>query len=78
MDPVLIEFAKYGLAALLAALVIFAQYRAIVFLFKKYDEAQIARIELGEKILEVTGTQTAAIEALSDVIKAERRGGRRE
>jgi len=77
MDPVLIEVAKYGLAALLAALVIYGEYRAIVFLFGKYDEAQNRLIEQGEKVLATTSANTlaiqmntAAIQALGDIIKS--------
>lgn len=77
MDPVLIEVAKYGLAAFLAALVIYGQYRAIVYLFQKYDEAQNRRIEQGEKVLVTMSANTlaiqmntAAIESLGDIIKS--------
>jgi len=63
MDAATQEFAKYGAFALLAILVIYVLFRACVFLFKKYDEAQAKNIALSERMLVTMSANTLAMQA---------------
>lgn len=80
MDPIFVEAAKYGLFALFAVIALYYLAQAVKFLFNKYDAATQERIKDGKENVRVLSevaaameTNTAAIEALGQIIRAQDR-----
>lgn len=70
MDPILEEFAKYGLAALVCGIAIFFQMKAIRFLFTKYDLAMQEQAKLALKMADVIAANTEAYKENTREVRA--------